>query len=196
MLEKTLIVKINRGDKKTINWFYNHYKPRLLKFVLRKIKRTEDAEEIVQDVFMDALDSLAFFKQNCSLFSWLCSIAKHNMADFYRKQKIKRIVFSKFPFLKKLADEALSPEFVLEKKQLQEKFYQSLAALPEGFSNILRLKYIDRLSVSEIADKLGLSYKAAESKLFRARTAFQKEFVKNNPNHQKHQSFFDFTGLS
>lgn len=196
MQEKELIKKITNNDKKAINYFYQKYYSRLLNFVLRKINRQEDAEEIVQDVLMDALDSMPFFKGNSSLFSWVCGIAKHNIADFYRKQKIKRIVFSKLPWLKKIADEALSPEFAYEKKQLQKRFFKVLSALPEGFSQILRLKYIDSLSVSEIAQKLGLSYKAAESKLWRARVAFQKEYINDKASSQKNKQVFQFTRLS
>jgi RNA polymerase sigma factor (sigma-70 family) len=191
MSEKILIQKILFGDKKAVSRLYRYYQPKLLKFVLRKVAKVEDAEEIVQDVFIDALDSLPFFQYKSSLFSWLCAIAKHNLADFYRKQKIKRIVFSRLPFLRKMADEALSPEFAYEKKQLQQKFYTTLQNLPEGFTRILRLKYIDRLSVTEIAKTLGVSYKAAESKLFRARLAFQQEFVQNHSDGQKTNQIFD-----
>jgi len=196
MQEKELITKIIAQDKKAIKYFYQKHYACLLNFVLRKIDKQEDAEEIVQDVLMDALDSMPFFKGNSSLFSWVCGIAKHNMADFYRKQKIKRIVFSKLPWLKKIADEALSPEFAYEKKQLQKRFFKVLSALPEGFSQILRLKYIDSLSVSEIAENLEISYKAAESKLFRARVAFREEYTNDESSSQKNKQVFQFTRLS
>ena len=193
MLDQELRKQILVGDKKATRFFYQKYHLRLLNFVLRKIGKVEDAEEIVQNVFLDALDSLPFFKQKSSLSSWLCGIAKHEIADFYRKQKIRQIVFSKLPFLKKIADEALSPEFVLEKKEMQKRFYEVLKNLPEGFSQILRLKYIDSLSVSEIASQLNISYKAAESRLFRARLAYQKKFVQNSTVNQKNKQSLSFT---
>ena len=196
MQESELINKLLEGKKKAFNAFYIFYQPRLLKFVMQKIADRKDAEEIVHDVLLDALDSLPFFRKESKLFSWICSIARHNIADFYRRKKIKKMVFSRFPFLKNLVTEALSPEFALEKKELQDRFYRTLKELPEGFGQILRLKYIDRLTVQEIADRFNTSYKAAESKLFRARIAFQKGFVQNNRDSQENRPPFDFTHLS
>lgn len=190
MQEKELISKLLQNDQRAVQYFYRLYQQRLLRFVMNKIQDEQDGEEITHDILIDALDSLPFFKGDSSLFSWLCGIARHNIADFYRRQKIKSIVFSVFPFLKKLTDEALSPEFALEKEELQNKFYATLQGLPEGFSQILRLKYIDGLTLAEIAEKLDITYKAAESKLFRARLAFQKEFVQNNTDCQKADQVF------
>ena len=182
MDEKELIGKLLKNDQKAVRIFYRLYQPRLLRFILLKVNDGQDAEEVTHDILIDALDSLPFFKGNASLYSWMCGIARHNIVDYYRRQKIKSIVFSTFPFLKKLTDEALSPEFALEKEDLQSRFYAVLQSLPEGFSIILRLKYIDGLTLAEIAKELNITYKAAESKLFRARIAYQEKFVKNYPD--------------
>ncbi len=176
MEEEILVKRIIQGDQKTIENFYRRYKPRLLAYIQKKVE-SRVAEDILQETFLSALDSLPSFKGDSSLSSWLFSIARHEIVDYYRKKKIKKIVFSHFPFLEKLVSQALSPEIALEKKELKDKIKQTFIAISEGKRKILRLKYVEGLSVSKIARKLGITYKAAESRLSRARRAFQKEFA-------------------
>ena len=178
-MEEELIKEILNDNKKAINKFYKTYQDRLLNFILRKVSNRKDAEEILQDTFLSALDSLPLFKGDSSLYTWLCSIARHETIDFLRRKKIKTIVFSRLPFLKKIVSQALGPELTLQEKELKLKIWQTLKSLSEGYREILRLKYIDGLSMVEIANQLKVTVKAVESKLFRARMAFQKEFVKD-----------------
>jgi RNA polymerase sigma factor (sigma-70 family) len=65
----------------------------------------------------------------------------------------------------------------LEKEELKKEVKKVLAALAEGYGEILRLKYIEGLSMAQIAAKVKISVKAVESKLSRARGAFRKEWV-------------------
>jgi RNA polymerase sigma-70 factor (ECF subfamily) len=184
MTDKQLVKGILSGSDQAVSFFYRKFKPGLLAFVQKKVE-PELAEELVQDIFLSAIDSIESFKARSSLKSWLLGIARHEIADFYRKKKIKEIVFSKFPFLKKLMTEALSPQTALEEKELKFKILRTFSRLSEGYSQILRLKYYEGFSVGEMAEKLGISYKTAESRLFRARIAFQKEFAgQDQKNHQ------------
>ncbi|MFC1711024.1 RNA polymerase sigma factor [Patescibacteria group bacterium] len=178
MNEKRLVLDILAGKKKAINYFYKNYKPELSRYISKKISNSKDGEEILHDTFLSALDSLPIFKFNSSLLTWLKAIARHEVIDFYRKKKIKTLVFSRFPFLEKLIDKALSPELALQEKETKEKIFATFKALSEGYSEILRLKYIEGQTYAEIAEKLGKSVKAVESKLGRARLAFQKEYAK------------------
>lgn len=169
--EKILVEQILRGDKKIKRLFYKTFKPRLLKFIKTKVPH-EAIEEVLDDTFLSAFDSLPLFKFRSSLYSWLYSIARHEIVDFYRRKKIKTILFSRFPVLENLASQALSPERVLEEKEIKGEVIKTLKNLSEGYSRILRLKYIDGLSYQEIAERLEKTVKAVESKLARARQAF------------------------
>lgn len=175
MKQEILIKKLIQGDKRAEREFFEIYYERVLNFVCQKAQPA-DAEEIVQDTFVSALKSLPRFNNNSKLSTWLFSIARHELADFYRKKKIKKIVFSRLPFLEGLVSEALSPELSLEEKELKQKIGQTLKALNEGYWQILRLKYRDGLSMKQIARKLKITVKAVESRLSRARKAFKHEF--------------------
>ncbi len=177
MNEKKLISKILKGNKRAKKKFYQYYKPRLVKYIQIKTPNKQDAEEILQDTFMSAFLSLPNFKQDSSLYTWLCSIARHEIADFYRKKKIKTIVFSRLPFLENLFSEALGPELKYKEKKIKEKISDSFGSLKKEYVQILKLKYIHNKSVKEIAKILGKSFKATESLLYRARKAFQREYL-------------------
>lgn len=150
---------------------------RLTGMVLQKVSKREDAEEIVQETLISAWEALPSFDGKAKLYTWMYQIARHEIADFYRKKKIKKIVFSRLPFLKEVVDKALGPELQYQELEAKRKILKTLKKISEGYSKILRLKYIEGLSMKEIALRLDVSVKAVESKLSRARRAFEKEYA-------------------
>lgn len=156
------------------------YRQRLTKFVEKRVDNFLDVEEIVQDTMISAMDSLPTFKGKSSEFTWLCAIARHEIGDFYRRKKIKQIVFSRLPWLKELVDEALGPELAYQELETKTRILKTFKNISEGYTRILRLKYIEGLSMKQIADKLNLTVKAVESRLTRARLAFQLEYDKKD----------------
>ena len=142
-----------------------------------KVSDRADVEDIVQESLIAIYDSLAIFAGKSAFFTWACAIAKHEIADFYRKKKIKQVVFSRLPFLKELVSEALGPELAYQELETKRKIVATLKHLSEGYARILRLKYVEELSMRQISQKLNLTVKAVESKLTRARLAFQKVYA-------------------
>ena len=128
--------------------------PKLRKYISSKVSETRDAEEILQETLISVHESFPFFKANSSFLTWACGIANHEIADFYRKRKIKTLLFSRFPFLEEIAHEALTPDERLEKQELGKEVKKVLSGLAEGYSQILRLKYYQGLSMAEIAGSL------------------------------------------
>jgi len=156
----------------------NHLK--LKNYIASKISNSKDAEEILQETLISAHESYPFFKAKSSFFTWVCGIANHETADFYRRKKIKTVLFSRFPFLENIVSQALTPDENLEKQELREEVKKVLSGLTEGYSQILRLKYYHGLSMLEIAVKLKTTVKAVESKLSRAREAFRENWKKKS----------------
>ncbi|MBU1085307.1 MAG: sigma-70 family RNA polymerase sigma factor [Candidatus Beckwithbacteria bacterium] len=154
------------------------FRSRLMNFVLMKVSDLKDAEEIVQDTLIGGLDSLPRFRGESELFTFVAGIARHEVIDFYRRKKIKQILFSRLPFLKRLVSEALGPELAYQELEQKRKIVRVLKTLSEGYAQVLRLKYIQGFSMKEIALKTGDSVKAIESRLTRARLAFAKVYDK------------------
>jgi RNA polymerase sigma-70 factor, ECF subfamily len=171
------------------DWIKKYTLP-LFFYIHKKVDENEDAWDLTQETLISASQSLPLYAGKSSFSAWLYGIARHEVADFYRKKKIKTILFSHMPFLEELADQAFGPEEEVIEKELKIRIKEVLTNLSEGYSIILRLKYIEGESVGQIAQKLGLSYKTAESRLTRARVAFQKAWILNNDENHNDKEFF------
>ena len=154
---------------------YADYRERLLHFVMSKVGvDSHAAEDIVQEAFTAALMSFAGFQFRSSPYTWLCSIAQHKIADYYRRQY--SCEHTESLSLDELAADddrddltASSIERWLETQETRDTVQQALRRLPPAYSEVLRLKYFAGLSVNEISLKIGRTPKAVEGLLARAR---------------------------
>ena len=153
---------------------YKKYYFGLKKFISQKIDDEGVVEEITNDVMLAVINSEKNYLQKCSQFSWICSIAKHKIIDYYRKKKIKQVLFSNNPVYEEIADKALTPERDALKNELLEEIKDTFAELNEGYGKLLRLKYVDGLKIREISKMLKISLKAVESRLSRAKKQFRQ----------------------
>jgi len=154
--------------------FDKKYRRSVEKFVSQKIDDAGLVEEITNDVLWSAWESKENFNHKCEEFSWICSIAKHKIIDYYRKKKIKQVLFSNNPIYEEIADKALTPERDALKNALLEEIKDTFAELNEGYGKLLRLKYVDGLKIKEISKILKISLKAVESRLSRAKKQFRE----------------------
>ena len=157
--------------------FYKKYCLGVRGFVAKKIDDEGVVEEITNDVMLAAITSLGTFEGKSSEFSWICSIAKHKVVDYFRKKKLKTVLFSVSPFFEEIADQSLSPERDVLKNELKEEIKKTFKEIGAGYKKILRLKYIDGWKVSEIAKKTKTTMKSVESKLTRAKKQFREAWV-------------------
>ncbi len=169
---KHIVERILDGDAGAVETFYQEFSPGILNYLKRKLPRTEDAQEILNDVFLDAIEGLPTLNKNENVKAWLYKIAQHDVVNFYRKKKIKSLIFSQFPYLKIIAAEINQPEFQLEKKEIKVRLQIAFEKLSLKYQQILRMHYIDALPVKIISLNLNLSFKATESLLYRARQQF------------------------
>lgn len=160
--------------------FYNKYFRLINGYVRKQIDDDEIAPELTNTILLSAWNSLPYYEGKASQKNWIMGIAKHKISDFFRKKKIKTVLFSAIPRLEDIADKSIGPEGESLKTELKQEIKEVLDELSEGYSKILRLKYIEGLRNTEIAKKLSQSYKAVESKLARARAKFRKIYERKN----------------
>jgi RNA polymerase sigma-70 factor (ECF subfamily) len=170
--EKHLVDGIIQGDEKKLFELYRTYKKQLYLFVNRKVSDSALAEDLAQEIFLQFIESLRDFRFQSSLKTFLFTIARNKVIDYFRKKKLKKILFSALPqfVVEGLASVVMDDD--LEKKQLQEKIDRTFESLPHDYALVLRLKYIDNKSVKHIAEVLLKTFKSTESLIFRARKAF------------------------
>ena len=166
-----LVERMLQGDEKAVVEFYKEFSGDLRKYLRMKLP-AEAVEEILQDIFISALDSLGLYRGRASLKSWLKGIARHEIADFYRKRYVRRAVEITSKLFEGVGEEIKTPEWELQKKEVKERLERVMRGLNRRYREVLYWRFEVGLSVKEVAERMNLSFKATESLLFRARKAF------------------------
>lgn len=179
LLMSSLLDQIISGDNRAVVEFYRLYSPKIFAFLSKRLPTLEDAQELTNDVFLEAIDSLYLLRNKNAILSWLYAIAHNKTVDFYRKRKIKSILLSKMPFLEIIESEVNQPEFQYEKNKVRDRIEKALHLLSYRYQKVLRLHYEEQIRIKDIAPILNLSFKATESLLFRARQSFKLAYVRS-----------------
>lgn len=177
----SLVRRVAAGDESALEAFYARCADPLYAFICHHFDgASSDAEEIWQNTLLAGLQSLKGYSGRSRLFTWLCGIARHKIADQLRRRGQPVAAFSEMPpaQLAALIDAGPLPEEIIAQKDTRIRVVRALGTLPEDYRGALVARYADRCSVDEVARLLGTTYKAAESLLSRARRAFRTAFCK------------------
>lgn len=168
-------------DHQNFASLYKNFALPLTKFLAKRIGADHEAmEEVFSQTIIAAWKGWRTFEHKSSYFTWICRIALNKMADYYREQvnEKSRLVVPALDILSNIPDKNLSPDERLALDQLREAVKECLNLLPEEKRQLLYLRFWQDLTVAKIAEILGVSERAAEGKLYRAKLAFRK--VANN----------------
>lgn len=162
--ERGLRDAVLAGDERAWQTLYDETFADLAAYVRWRCGGLRDlAEEVVQETWLTAVRLVARFDPEQGAFlSWLRGIASNVLQNALRRKK--RFVASRAP-------EAANDE--TERREQAEAVTHALAELPPHYEAVLRAKYLEQLSMEEIAAAWGQSAKSIESLLTRARAAFR-----------------------
>jgi RNA polymerase sigma-70 factor (ECF subfamily) len=172
------------GDEAALATFYARHADLLFAFISHHLggpcagAPRADVEDLWQDTLLAALHALPSYRGECRLSTWLCAIARHKVADHFRRQGRERIeLFSDLSTsqLSALVSRGPLPEEMVLQRATRVRVVEALALLPDEYRSALIARYADGCSVGEVASALGRTYKAAESLLSRARAAFRAD---------------------
>ena len=144
--------------------------PRLFRFVFRRTDLPPgDVDDIVQEALIHGWQKREEFLEQASFETWLFSIARHKIADFWRGRRRAPEVLEA---LEKI-DRAPIPEDLLHTAEMRQRVTEALDRLDPEYARVLTLRYLEDLPVKDIATRLRESESAVESRLTRARDAFR-----------------------
>jgi len=151
MQEEQLIVqKAQQGEREAFGVLYDRYLPKIYRFVLIKVSKRDDAEDITHQVFLNAWQNIRSYRHRGFPFSsWLYRIARNMVIDFYRTRRSHADIESVPEEF--LVHNSGSLEFMDTKIEL-ELVAKSIRKLKDDEQNILLLKFVDELSSKEIAN--------------------------------------------
>lgn len=181
--DKALAARILAGDEAAFRGLFDQLFPKLYRFAMLRLEGDrDDVCEVVQQTYCRAFEQLARYRGEASLFGWMCQICRNAIADLGRQRQ--RLVSQPASwhdddtlesFLEALsAPVEDEPETQVIRMDLIRLVQSTLDCLPAHYGDVLEWKYIDGLALNEIAARLELGNKAAESLLGRARAAFRE----------------------
>ncbi|MDO5561459.1 MAG: RNA polymerase sigma factor [bacterium] len=168
--ESQLVARLRQGQSRAVEQWYHLYQKRLLRLVQARLPSIQDAQDVTQEIFINCLQNLSNFSEQSSLWTWMCSIAKHEIADYYRKLYAKKVLQ-----LLPLSD-FLPVNNLHSSTELAEKLECVWQKIGGYYRELLMQKYLDQKKVAQLARAQGKTEKAIESELFRARQAFKEAF--------------------
>lgn len=178
-----LIAAMLAGDEVAFRRFFEGYFPRLYRFAAPRLGNdAEAAKEVVQSTLIKAMRSLAGYRAESALFSWLCQICRRQIVDYLRahRRHSDRIVLVEDSDAMRSVLESVAapasdePAHGYSTEETRRLVRTVLDRLPSRYGDVLEWKYVEGRSVEEIAQALGVGQTAAQSLLARARVAFRE----------------------
>lgn len=183
--DRALVRRMGAGDESAFAEFFEAHFQGLYRFVLVRVDHDRElAKELTQTAICKGIEHLDTFRGEASLFTWLCSICRFEISGHFRKLR-RRPPEVELPedgtaalgALESLQTEAPDPEAQALRGEVARLVHVAADHLPPHYREALAWKYLDGLSVREIAARLELTPKAAESVLSRARRAFRDTYT-------------------
>lgn len=188
-LAKALI----KGDEKVFNHFFKGYYPKLFRFIMSRVQQDKDlSDDFAQQTMCNAIDKMHTYRGEAALFTWMCQISRSLIyAHFLKENRRSKTVIpiADTSEVRDILDniamhENEQPENVSEKFELSQLITEVMDNLPNNYGDILEWKYVEKLSVNEIAEKLNTSMVSVQSSLGRARKVFKDVINKMKQNEQ------------
>ncbi len=184
MDDKDLVEQLTKGDEKAFRYLVEEYKQMVFSLGYRYVSNYHDAEEIAQEVFLEVYKSIAKFKGNSSLSTWLYQIAVSKSLDHlkFRKRK-KRATENQFSISDHegfdIKYTGVNPEESLENQEKKEALEEAISKLAPNQKTAFVLNKLEMKSYQETAEIMKTTVSSVESLLFRA-----------NKNLRKHLFYF------
>ena len=176
--EKTLLEQLRQGNEMAFKTVCANNQDRIYNAILCIVQSVGDAEDLTQEVFVEAFLKIDSFKGTSKLSTWLYSIAINKALLHRRYWRAKKRVNSVLSIFH-LSDADNVPDFVhpavlLEEKEQSEQLFKAIDSLPEKQRIAFVLRQTDELSYADIAEAMQRSIPSVESLLFRAKQNLQR----------------------
>ena len=162
MDEKALVRKCRRGDRQAFDELIRLYYEYVSGFLLKTTADRELSEDLTQETFLKMIRSIDTFDPggSASFGTWLITIAKNSYIDHLRRSRIRPEDIDAVPIedMRNVADE-------VERKLTAEQVLSAMETLPAEQALAIRLKYVEDMTLAEIAERFGVPPKTVKSRI-------------------------------
>ena len=170
--DNTLIHRAQTGEEEAFTDLMREHYSFVYAIVIRMVKNSHDAEEVVQDTFLNAYRGLTQLEDTTKFKSWLGEIAQNCGRNWLRKQRTDTVSIDE------VSEQALqiedSPDERLTQQEQRGLIRRTMETLPQKDREIAQAFYLEGASYDELTSTHGLSYSAIASRLSRAKRQLTK----------------------
>ena len=152
---------------------YKRYAGYVYKYLLSLTGNEDISEEITQETFYQAVKNINRFDGSCRISTWLCAIAKNQLAAYTRKHP-------EHEGLESLTQTAESTEDLAQQNSEKTRLYAKIHSCPEPYREVLYLRLIAGLSFREIGEILAKTENWSRVTFYRAKEMLKKEMGKDD----------------
>jgi RNA polymerase sigma-70 factor, ECF subfamily len=171
-----LMVRLAGGDQAALRALMGRHQLRIYRFVFRRVKNEAMAEELTNEVFMDAWRNAKSYEGRSQPSTWLLSIAHNRAISSLRRRREESWDEEKAG---ELADDGDGPEVSLQKNDKAAVMRRCLDELSAEHKEIIDLVYYQEMSVAEVSEVVGIPEATVKTRMFYARKKLS-EILKAN----------------
>ena len=177
MTDIELVLAVQNGDEAALETLYRRHLPSVWRYAYAQLAGDlHAAEDVVGETFLAAVREIGRLRPTGGSFGgWLIGIARHKIGTHRRRRRRGDVALGPQDEPADPAD-ASAPAAPLEAGELRRAVGAVMDVLPDDQRQTLEWKYVDGLSVREIAHRLDRTEKAVEATLYRARNGFREAF--------------------
>ncbi|HET7628074.1 MAG TPA: RNA polymerase sigma factor SigW [Bacillales bacterium] len=175
-----IILDVQKGDQNAFGDLIDLYQNKVYSICYRLIGNRQEAEDLTQETFLRAYLNLDSYQADKKFSSWLFRIATNVTIDRLRKKKPDYSLDAEISgtdgmtMYTQLASDGWLPEEEAVETELKERLHGEIMQLPPKYRAAIVLKYIEDLSLKEIAEILNLPLATVKTRIHRGREALRK----------------------
>ncbi len=161
-----LVVECKKGSKKAHYELYQLYSKAMLNTAFRIVDNLDEAQDVLQEAFLDAFARIKDFRQETTFGLWLKQIVVHRAINLLRKRKMELVSIDDEQ-IENLPDEDFNDDDEIQYKVAQVK--EAMKQLPEGYRVVLSLYLLEGYDHEEIGQILNINENTSRTQFLRAK---------------------------
>jgi len=175
--EESLVRRAKQRDQKAFAQLYEEHFNKIYRYVALRIGDKTEAEDMTQQVFLNALKSISSFKwKGVPFAAWLFRIAHNQVVDYLRKKSKQATV----PLDESLVSSDSNPQLMAEHSLDVEQLLLATRRLTEAQRQVISLRFAGELSINQVAKIMGKSQGAVKALQHSAIVALRKTLLAGN----------------
>jgi RNA polymerase sigma factor (sigma-70 family) len=161
--DNELVELFRNADKMhyAFNLLVRKYQEKIYYFVRRMVIDHDDADDVVQNIFIKVWNNLGTFREDSKLFTWLYRIAVNESLSFLKSKQLRSYLSLSSPEAQMV--KALNSDHYFDGTEIQKRLHEAIIKLPKKQQIVFNMRYYDDLSYDEMSEILGTSVGALKA---------------------------------